>query len=108
MNMIVEGRRPISSGRTRVFACDFVAMARIQQVIDHIIGDAEFQPSHLASLTKFAIDASELAKTGVPTDWMLAAVAIGAEADDASGEIEYSGLYALDLEKRSMAQARSI
>ncbi|WP_027486556.1 hypothetical protein [Allorhizobium undicola] len=108
MNMIIKGRRPLSSDRTRVFAADILAMARIQQTIRGFIEPVDFEPKQVAALARFAIEAGELAKAGVPTDWMLTAVAIGADADDTSGGIEYGGLYALDLEKRAMKEARSI
>lgn len=108
MSMIMRGRRPLSSERTRVFARDMVAMARIQQVIAGFIKTVDLEPKQVAALARFAIEAGELARSGVPTDWMLAAIAIGAEADDVSGGIEYCGLYALDVERHAMMQARSI
>lgn len=108
MNMIMRGRRPLSSERTRVFARDMVAMARIQQVITGFTKALDLEPKQVAALARFAIEAGELARSGLPTDWMLIAIAIGAEADDVSGGIEYCGLYALDLERHTMTQARSI
>lgn len=109
MNMIVEGYRPLLVERTRIFASDVIAMAQMQRAIDYIIGHSDIRPSQMAKLAKLAVDASELAKTGISTERLLSGVAVSAgEEDHASGGIEYAGLYALDLERKSLDEAMTI
>lgn len=109
MNMIVEDRRPVSVERTRVFASDLVAIAKVQQIIGSVVGASfDLEPRRMALLAKLALDAGDLIDCALPPELVLAIVAVGAKANKMPEKTASAGIWAFELEDRALEEARQV
>lgn len=109
MNMIVEDRRPVSVERTRVFASDLVAIAKVQHIVGSVVGASfDLEPRRMALLAKLALDAGDLVGCALPPELVMAVVAVGIKSNEASVDTGSVGRWAFELEKRALEEARQV
>lgn len=108
MNMIIEERRPIASERTRVFASDLVAVARVHQALEASTEQMCLRPEQAVRLAKLALDVGDLTGTGIPAELVLAVAAVGIKPPHELAAFGMEGLLALCSAGSAFADARSV
>ena len=109
MNMIVEDRRPVSVERTRVFASDLIAIAKVQHLVGSVVGASfDLEPRRMAMLAKLALDAGDLTGCALPLELVMAVVAVGVKANEIPVDTGSAGLWAFELEARALKEARQV
>ena len=108
MSMIVDDRRPIASERTRVFASDLVAMAKVQHLIGAATEQMHLEPRRMARLAALALDAGDLTSEGIPAELVLAVAAVGLKPPHDLAAFGLTGLIDLCANGRAFADARDV
>ena len=106
MNQIVRNRAPVASERTRIFASDLVAVARVHQSLEFVLGKSTLETETAVKLAKLAVDVGSLLDCGVTPGLVLAVAAVGLGGSDERLDCGLNGLSALALENRGLADAR--
>ena len=108
MNMIIDESRPIASDRTRVFASDLVAVARVHRTLEASTEQMYLRPDQAVRMAKLALDVGDLTGMGVPADLVLAVAAIGIKPPHELAASGIEGLSALCAAGPAFEEARSV
>lgn len=108
MTMIVKDRAPVTSERTRIFASDLVAVARVHQSLEFVLGTSTFDTSTAVKLAKLAVDVGDLLDCGLSPRLVLAVAAVGLGGTEEKLDDGLNGLHALSLERRGLADAQRV
>ncbi|HEY6554207.1 MAG TPA: hypothetical protein VI669_12695 [Vicinamibacteria bacterium] len=105
MTMILKDKAPITAGRTRVFASDLVAVARVHQSLEFVLGESALDTDTAVKFAKLAIDVGGLIDCGVSPELVLAVAAVGL-----GNHIDHAltGVNALVLEGRGLSDAQRV
>lgn len=107
MNMLVKDRAHVASERTRVFASDLVAIARVHQSLEFVLGKSKLDTQSAVKLAKLALDCQSLLDCGVSPRLILALTAVGLGSDDRLDDA-LNALNALILEERGLSDAQRV